>query len=185
MTKLSTLAAAACAGLVLSLAACGGPSGGTSTDDDARAPSEARETEVQTSDSSFENGVLTTPDLVIEITGHRVISPGDVGNEYGDKPVIGFWYNITNVSGEDITPLDWIYTFEAVQDNNPDAVNVLEIGSLPDDRFLDTQMESIKQGGTVENAVAYELDDLTTPVELIATDGLADDEIGRQTFALQ
>ena len=46
------------------------------------------------------------------------------------------------------------------------------MGSLPDDRFLDSQTENIKKGGTVENAAAYELDDLVTPVELVATEGL-------------
>ena len=43
------------------------------------------------------------------------------------------------------------------------------MGSLPDDRFLDSQTENIKKGGTVENAIAYELDDLVTPVDLVAT----------------
>lgn len=58
------------------------------------------------------------------------------------------------------------------------------IGSLPDDRFLDTQMENIKRGGTVENAVAYELDDLKTPVDLVAVEVLGD-EIGRMQYEIE
>lgn len=56
------------------------------------------------------------------------------------------------------------------------------MGSLPDDAFTESQMETIKEGGTVENAMAYELDDLTTPVELVASDDLGMTEIGRETY---
>ena len=58
------------------------------------------------------------------------------------------------------------------------------MGSLPDDRFLDSQTEKIKPGGTVEDATAYELDDLVTPVELVATEGL-DEVIGKATYTLR
>jgi hypothetical protein len=133
---------------------------------------------------TFENGVLTTPDLKIQITRYKVIEAGQKGNEYGDKPVIAFWYTTTNLSGDDVAPTDFILYFNAIQDNNPNAVNELEVGSLPDDRFLDSQMETIKKGGTVENAVAYELDDLVTPVELVATEGL-DEVIGKATYTLK
>jgi hypothetical protein len=54
--------------------------------------------------------------------------------------------------------------------------------TLPDDRFLDSQTENIKKAGTVENAMAYELDDLHTPVDLVATEGL-DTVIGRGDLA--
>jgi Domain of unknown function (DUF5067) len=121
---------------------------------------------------SFKNGVLKTPELEIRITRHKVINVGAKGNEYGKKPVIAFYYETTNLTGGDVNPSDFLFNFKAFQDTNPNAVNKLEVGSLPDDRFLDTQMETIKQGGTVENAVAYELDDLSTPVELAAVDGL-------------
>lgn len=55
----------------------------------------------------------------------------------------------------------------------------------PDDSFLDSQMETIKQDGTVKNAVAYELDDLETPVTLIATQGIMGDELGKQDFNIK
>ena len=57
------------------------------------------------------------------------------------------------------------------------------MGSLPDDAFLDTQTENIKAGGTLSNAIAYELDDTTTQVELVAG-GMIGDEIGRMSFNL-
>ncbi|TIC89109.1 DUF5067 domain-containing protein [Nocardioides sp. GY 10113] len=132
--------------------------------------------------SSFVDGVLTTPDVKIVITDNKVIPVGAKGNEYGDKPVIAFWYEITNLSGEKIDPMEWLFLISAYQDNNPNAENELEVGSLPDDRFLDTQMETIKKGGTVENAMAYELDDEVTPVDLVASDMLGMDEYGTVTY---
>ena len=134
---------------------------------------------------TFENGVLTTPDLKIQITRSKVIKAGQKGNEYGEKPVIAFWYKTTNLSGDDVDPsVGFIGHFNAYQDNNPNAVNELDMGSLPDDRFLGSQTETIKKGGTVENAAAYELDDLVTPVELVATEGL-DEVVGKAAYALR
>ena len=128
---------------------------------------------------TFQNGVLTTPDLKIEITRYKVIKAGQKGNEYGEKPVIAFWYKTTNLSGDKVDPTDFIYNFKAYQDNNPNAENELDVGSLPDDRFLDSQTENIKKGGTVENAMAYELDDLDTPVDLVAADILGTRSSGK------
>lgn len=125
-----------------------------------------------TTGTTFSDGVYTSDEYTITITDYKVIQPGDTGNEYGDKPVIAFWYDTTNVASD--TALNpstaWMLVFEAVQDNDPNAVNTLNVGMLPDDQFLDSQLQDIKIGGTVSNAVAYELDDLTTPVTLTAQD---------------
>ena len=134
---------------------------------------------------SFSDNVIITSDFTIEITDHKVIAPGEEGNEYGDAPVIAFWYKTTNTSGKDIDPMSaWIYTIKAVQDNDPNKVNELDVASLPDSRFLDSQMAKIKAGGTVENAMAYTLTDTETPVELTAVDGMFGSELGTQTFEL-
>lgn len=133
----------------------------------------------------FSDGVLSTPDLRIEILDYKVIPVGEVGNEYGDKPVMAIWYNTTNLGDGEVTPMEFITYFRAVQDNNPNSINELEVASLPDDRFLDSQLEKIKKNGTVENAMAYSLDDETTPVELIAEDFIGNEEFGRQTLDLK
>jgi hypothetical protein len=134
---------------------------------------------------TFENGVLSTADLRIQITRYKVIKAGQKGNEYGKKPVIAFWYKTKNLSGAKLDPMvAFIVGFKAYQDNNPNAENELDVGSSPDDRFLDSQSENIKKGGTVANAVAYELDDLVTPVDLVAIEGL-DDVIGKATYKLR
>ncbi|EWG08352.1 DUF5067 domain-containing protein, partial [Cytobacillus firmus] len=121
----------------------------------------------------FKDNEAKLNDLKIKITKTKVIQVGEKGNEYGEKPVFAIWYEITNLSDKEIDPsMGWMAVFEAVQDNNPNAVNTLEVGGLPDDQFLDSQLETIKKDGTVKNAVAYELDDLETPVTLIATQGV-------------
>jgi len=123
--------------------------------------------------------------MKIEITDHKMIPVGATGNEYGKKPVIAFWYKTTNLADKDVSPMNFLYAITTYQDNNPNAENKLEVGSLPDDKFLNSQTEKIKKGGTVENAVAYELDDETTPVDLVASNDLGMTEIGKLTYKLK
>jgi len=170
--------------IALGLSGCSG-----STESDA-APTTGTEVQVDAPEQeapadSFVDGVLTTDEVTIGITDYRVIPVGEVGNEYGDVPVLAVWYDTTNLgtSDRDISPMEFIFTFEAFQDNDPDRENTLDVGSLPDAAFLDTQTENIKAGGTLSNAIAYELDDTTTPVELVAG-GMIGDEIGRMSFNL-
>lgn len=139
----------------------------------------------EASGASFADGVLTTDGYTITITDYKVIQPGETGNEYGDVPVIAFWYDTTNAgSDSDINASSaWIMVFDAIQDNDPNVVNTLNMGLLPDSQFLDSQTQTIKEGGTVSNAIAYELDDTTTPVTLVASD-MMDGEYGRQDFSI-
>ncbi|HNA36025.1 MAG TPA: DUF5067 domain-containing protein [Microthrixaceae bacterium] len=152
----------------------------TSTTAESVAPAEP--STASGSESSFVDGVLTTPKMIIKITDKKVIPVGEPGNEYGDKPVIAFWYETTNLTDGDVSPMNWVFVFSAYQDNDPNAVNELDLASLPDPQFLENQMVKIKKGGTVASAVAYELDDQTTPVELVASEGLGSHEIGRMTY---
>lgn len=136
-------------------------------------------------DAYFADNELVTEDVKIVITDYKVIQPGEEGNEYGDAPVIAFWYDTTNLSGKTTNASTaWMFAFEAIQDNDPNVVNTLDIASLPDKAFLETQMQDIKEGGTVSNAVAYTLDDTTTPVKLVASDMLGMTELGEQVFEI-
>lgn len=146
----------------------------------------AEETPAPAADGpSFADNVLTMDDYTITITDYKVIQPGETGNEYGEVPVIAFWYDTTNVADEDgLDPTSaWVMSFEVVQDNDPNAVNTLNMGMLPDEQFMDSQLQQIKVGGTVSNAVAYELDDTTTPVTVTAQDILGN-QYGSQEFAI-
>lgn len=134
----------------------------------------------------FEDNICETKDLKIEITDVKVIQPGATGNEYGEKPVLAFWYKITNKSGEEIDPTSaWVDTFRAFQDTDADQVNELEVSASPDESYLDTQSEVIKKGGTAENAFGYELDDTETPVILKASDLSTDKKIGQIKYEIK
>lgn len=172
----------------LSMVAC---SGGSSDNNNTADTSPQVSTSVSTSDEKepeseyyFKDNMLVSADVKIEITDWKVIPVGETGNEYGESPVIAFWYNTTNLSGnENVTPMgSWIAMFTAIQDNDPNQVNELNVGLLPDDAFLDSQMEVIKKDGTAPCAIAYDLDDTTTPVILRATRGFGGENLGEQTF---
>lgn len=132
---------------------------------------------------TFENGVITTSDYVLKITDYKVIPKGAEGNKYGNGPVIAFWFDCTNNKAEDtISPLTtWMTCVKAIQDNDPNKVNELKTGMCPDSAMTDNQMADIKPGGTISCAIAYELTDTTTPVELKAG-ALFGDGFGSQTF---
>lgn len=131
----------------------------------------------------FKDGEVKLEDLKIKITDTKVIQPGEKGNEYSDKPIFAIWYDTTNLSDKEINPgIAWMVVFQAIQDNNPNSVNEINVGGLPDEQFMDSQFEVIKKDGTVSNAVAYELDDLETPVKLIATQGVGGKKLGEQEF---
>ncbi|MGK4034853.1 DUF5067 domain-containing protein [Pediococcus acidilactici] len=134
----------------------------------------------------FKNDELKIHDLKIKITNSKIIPAGKAGNEYGEKPVLAIWYKVTNLTNKEIDPnTAWMSTFEAYQDNNKNRENKLNVGSLPDQRFIDSQQDNIKKNGTVENAVSYELDDNATPVTLKATQGLGGKKLGTKIFKIK
>ncbi len=180
----------------ITLGACGSNNSNSSTSKEATtntsttATLESSSSTVESSSpeqtATFKDDVASLVDIDIKITKHSVIQPGEAGNEYGDQPVIAFWYDTTNKTGKDIDPTTaWMAVFSAIQDNDPNMENKLQVASLPDEQYLNTQTNKIKQGGTVSNAVAYTLTDTTTPVTLVANQGIAGDEIGKQDYAIQ
>lgn len=116
----------------------------------------------------------------ITVTDYKVIPVGQPGNEYGSKTLIAFWYNVKNISDNDLDPMNaWVVlgNVKAVQDNNSSQVNTLSVGSTPDDKFLNTQTQQIKTGATAENAVSYELTDDETPVTLSFDKNMMSNEV--------
>ena len=188
MKKPLVLVACGLGSLALTLGGCGSSSTTSSggSGDSSKVGTSSAGKSKSDSGPSFKNGVLTTKDIRVKITRHKVIPVGQKGNEYGDKPVIAFWYKTTNLSGKKTDPMTaFIINITAYQDNNPNAENEIDVAGLPDDKFLDSQSETIKKGGTVENAVAYELDDLKTPVDLVASDDLGMSQIGKVTYQVK
>ena len=177
----------------MALTACGGSGNAASTPNDSNTQAQTATAEEGAADSNndtptseyyFKDGELVSTDVKIKITDWKVIPTGEKGNEYGSAPVLAFWYDTTNLTGnEQVTPINaWIAMFTAVQDNDPNAVNTLDVAMLPDEQYLDSQDKQIKKDGTVSNAIAYTLSDTTTPVVLKATRGIDGEELGEQTF---
>lgn len=132
------------------------------------------------SDATFDGKMLKGNSYSIKITDHKVIQPGDKGNEYGEKPIIAFWFDtLVSPNYDNSTPINpntaWILNFEAVQDNSSDMVNKLEVAPLPDEAHLQSQSAEIKPGGTVASSIAYTLTDNETPVKLTAKSMLGND----------
>ncbi|WP_368252050.1 DUF5067 domain-containing protein [Enterococcus sp. 2201sp1_2201st1_B8_2201SCRN_220225] len=139
-------------------------------------------------DATFDGTILKGNAYSVRITDHKVIQPGETGNEYGEAPVIAFWYDtLVSPDYDNSMPVNpttaWISNFKAIQDNDPNMVNELNVASLPDQAHLDTQSAEIKPGGTLANSVAYELTDDSTPVTLVAGDFSS--EFGRADFAIK
>nr|DAQ38493.1 MAG TPA: protein of unknown function (DUF5067) [Caudoviricetes sp.] len=173
--------------MMFTLVACGDGSDGENTSKETQDVKEA-----SSDDSKNNNGIYfkdneaKIEDVKIKIKETKVIPVGEAGNEHGEKPVFAIWYEATNLSDKDIDPISaWLAIFTAIQDNNPNTINELEVGALPDENHLDSQSETIKKDGTVENSIAYELDDLETPVTLVANQGIGGEEIGRKEYEIK
>lgn len=134
----------------------------------------------------FKDNVAKLQDVKIVITKTKVIKVGQKGNEYGDKPIIAFWYKTTNITGKSIDPITaWLVVFDAYQDNNKNYLNKLDVSGAPDEKYYDTQLKKIKKGGTVTNAIAYELSDKKTPVTLVATKGYDGVVLGKKKYRVK
>lgn len=134
----------------------------------------------------FKNNTATLTDITITITKTKVIKPGKKGNEYGDKPIFAIWYKVKNKTGKDIDPITaWIVTFKATQDTSKNYVNELDVASNPDEKYFNTQLKRIKKGGTLANAISYELTNTKTPVKLTAYKGIGGKKLGSKTYKIK
>lgn len=174
--------------MCLAMTACGEKTASTSSSLSAVASSSsALVSSTPQAKYYFKDNILVGEDVKIEIEKYKIIQPGEKGNKDSESPIIAFWYKTTNLSGkEKISPMAaWVAMFEAIQDNDPNKINTLSIAELPDDQFLQSQIQEIKKGGTVENAIAYVLSDTTTPVTLKATKGMNGEKLGKQNYDLK
>lgn len=131
----------------------------------------------------FENKKLTLHDGIVEITDYEIIPAKTGSNEYGEKPIIVFYYDVTNSSDKEYSASEmWIANFEAYQDNDPNKLNKLQVAAWSYNNG-ETSWETIKKGGTVSDGIAYELDDLKTSVTLKAYN-FNHGDLGSQEFKL-
>ncbi|OJF96214.1 hypothetical protein AX762_05550 [Alkalibacterium sp. 20] len=147
-------------------------------------------TEKEAEESYFDGTDLVKEDYTITITDYKVLQPGEQGNEYGSDSVIAFWYDITvseDATSTEYNPtMPWMMTFKAIQDNDENFINELRVSSLPDSNYLNTQLVTIRPGGTVSNAIAYKLTDSETPVTLNAVGNLfTNEQLGSHDYDIQ
>ena len=144
--------------------------------------SEPEETDTDETGVYFKNSTARLDDLKIKITNTKVIKVGEPGNEYGYKPVLAIWHEITNLGDDQTNAIKaWAKVFTAKQNTDSE----LNVGYNPEYDYLDTEMAKISKGEKVKNAIAYELNDLETPVTLIARNGLNGEIIGEQIFDIK
>lgn len=91
---------------------------------------------------------------------------------------------MTNETNKDLKPTDFFIFFTAIQDNDDNSLNELKTG-FSENIDTENMLDSIKKGGTVKAPLAYELDDLTTPVKLVAKEKYGETEVGSQTYKLE
>lgn len=131
--------------------------------------------------ATFDGTVYEDDEARIEIIGYEILEVGSEYNKYGDVPLICFKFNVTNLSDWDVSASGkWIDTFRVYQDNDPNFLNELNVGSQENSAYHDTAFASIKKGGTVESVMTYELDDMETPITLVAS--YRWEEIGSKDF---
>ncbi|CAI3504417.1 hypothetical protein CIRMBP1292_00679 [Enterococcus cecorum] len=161
----------------------------TTTQKADQAPQNQSDFVATAAEANFDGKMLRGNSYSVRITEHKVIQPGEAGNEGGDKPLIAFYFdtlvNSTYDNSAPLTPsIAWTLNFHVVQDNDPNKVNELQFGVLNDATAETNSYAEIKPGGTVSSAVAYQLTDTTTPVNLIAGD-LTGTQFGTAEFSVK
>ncbi|MCU09262.1 DUF5067 domain-containing protein [Listeria monocytogenes] len=138
---------------------------------------------------TLENGVIENEQIKIKITSHKIIPIGAKGNESGDKPIIAFWFEVTNKSGGFTSPISsWVEHIAVYQDTRSDLLYTLKSTTLDDAQFLDSASrlsEDIKKGATVKCAIAYGLDDDEIPVDLAYRDFLSEVVYGKINYQIK
>jgi len=169
--------------LILSLlTACGGNGGGNAptntpaTENAASTPDGAYTGNETASASVFENGVLTTAQLKIEISDYKVIT-------LDGFTFLGIWFSVTNLTDNDLTPvLAWNSRITAYQDENLERR--LSLTTVPDEPLNDYLDTVIAKDDTVHSCIAYIINDTAATVTLVGSEKVGGATIGSMTLDL-
>lgn len=136
------------------------------------------------SESTFKDGKVSVENFDLTITNHKVIPVGAEGNKNGKKPIIVFWYDTTNKTGnKKLEPMTaWFSAFPGGATQNTDSLQVVLV---PDTSLGSNQSVTVEKGHTVSSAIAYELNDSTTPVKIKAFKDSGTKELGSQEFSIK
>lgn len=140
-----------------------------------------------TPSATFENDVLNTNEATIKITGVEVMPPNE---QYGETlSTLVITYDYTNNSDEPQQPgIAWISSFNATQETEA-TIEDLDVASAPSGEKYDAMNEmsytDVKPGATVQAVISYNINYPDQAVTLVASDGIAGEEIGTKVISLQ
>lgn len=166
---------------ILLLGACGAnESKESSKTQSEKTAKTAKKEEKKVTTNALKNNTVVLNDIDIKVLETEFIPKGTYEEQKKDQ--LAIIYEVKNKTNKEIDPSSgWFAVFEGTQDSK-DAIRKLDVGSLPNmDKYqfaLDSQLDIIKKGGTVKNAIAYNLEDIKTPVILKATKGIGGEKLG-------
>lgn len=128
-----------------------------------------------------EDGVVNLKVLKIKVTKTSMIAAGQRGNEHGDRPLMVFWYRVTNHMATPITVRRaWTDVFDATQRPHSTA-HPLKVVPLSDEPAASPV---IKRGQTASGAVAYAVDERRQTIVLTAHKNNKQSRIGQLVYQL-
>ena len=147
---------------------------GTTDAAESTEASQASETASQTAGvAPVENGSVKSDSIQVDITGYK-----DEKNSL--KPVVVFYYDVTNLSDKEIDANSaWTEVFDAYQNGSADDRNVLGTGIYVDESVpAENGTKKLKKDEKASYYKPYELTDETTSITLKSHDGLGGAALG-------
>ncbi|MEJ6348826.1 DUF5067 domain-containing protein [Holzapfeliella sp. He02] len=133
-------------------------------------------------EATYQDNVANTKRMRVEITDHKVINPGEKGNEEGVTPIMVFWYTATNKTDQGLTPIDiWGLLFTAYQGN----ATPLKGQDVEESIRIGHPLAPIEQNHSAQNMTAFKLYDKTAPLKLVIEDKLTNQKLGEQEFPIK
>ena len=128
----------------------------------------------------LENASVKTDSLRVDVKGYQVYPAGIGGAKNSLKPVVVFYYDVTNSGDKEIDALSaWTEVFDAYQNAGEDDRNILGQGVFVDESIpSENGTTPLKKGETKSYYRSYELTDDTTSVTLRSHDGLGGSKLG-------
>lgn len=128
----------------------------------------------------IEDASVKNDSLQIDVKGYQVVPAGVGGAANSLKPVVVFYYDVTNTGDKEIDALSaWTELFDVYQNKGEDDRNLLGQGVFADESIPSENGNTpLKKGETKSYYKPYELSDDTTSVTIRSHDGLGGAKLG-------
>ncbi len=127
-----------------------------------------------------EKGSVKSDNVQVDITGYKVVMPGQEGAKNSLKPVVVFYYDVTNLSDKEIDANSaWTEVFDAYQNAAAEDRNILGTGIYVDESIpAENGTKKLKKDEKGSYYKPYELTDETTSITLKSHNGLGGAALG-------